>query len=241
MGSRTFGELLLRPTTFTRITPTPRFAPAAWTAQRYISDSASKSAARQQAPETATTPEVAAESPRRGANNTATRALDDLFAGPPSSSPANTRRDVNPAARVFGAEFSKPSARGRLSRAPGLEFNNMVMPDSYANPTLANKPETSTLAAQQTATFENYPRLNPAYGRTVDLDVSRGRDIVRGIGMLGSLITRNKVRVDIHRQRFHERGGLKRKRLNSERWRARFKQGFRGVTARVMELTSKGW
>ena len=110
------------------------------------------------------------------------------------------------------------------------------------NPNLSNKPsDASSLAVQQEETFSSYPRLNPTYGRTVELDASRGRDIVRGIGMLGSLVARNKVKADFNRQRFHERGGLKRKRLASERWRARFKQGFRDITGRVTELTRKGW
>ena len=118
----------------------------------------------------------------------------------------------------------------------------MDMPDTLLNPSLANKPSSaSSLAVQQEEMFGNYPRLNPTYGRTVELDASRGRDIVRGIGMLGSLVARNKLKSDFHKQKFHERGGLKRKRLLSERWRARFKVGFREVTGRVTELTRKGW
>ncbi|KAJ4317659.1 hypothetical protein N0V94_004813 [Neodidymelliopsis sp. IMI 364377] len=234
MGSRAFGELLLRPSTFTRITP----ATTRWTAQRYITDSASKPAAR---PARNNTRDAAASgaTPQRSSSETTSQVLDDLFSspaprGPDPSSPSERYN------HVFGAEFSKPS-RGRLARTPGLNFDDMLTPDSLANPTLANKPTPSTLAAQQAATFENYPRLNPTYGRTVTLDASRGRDIVRGIGMLGSMMARNKVKTDLNRQRYHERGGLKRKRLNSERWRARFKKGFMAVTTRVTELTRKGW
>lgn len=58
---------------------------------------------------------------------------------------------------------------------------------------------------------------------------------------MGSLMGRNRVKYDFNKQRFHERPGLKRKRLASERWRARFKKGFSHVTARVSELTRKGW
>jgi hypothetical protein len=118
----------------------------------------------------------------------------------------------------------------------------MAMTDADINPSLANKPlHGPSLAVQQEETFVQYPRLNPTYGRTVELDASRGRDIVRGIGMLGSLMARNKVKSDFNKQRFHERGGLKRKRLASERWRARFQKGFRDITYRVTELTRKGW
>ncbi|UPX20727.1 uncharacterized protein EKO05_0010951 [Ascochyta rabiei] len=253
MGSRAFAERLLRPSTFTRIAPSS-------TAHRCLSTTIPRPAARParpEAPGSATTPQVAAAAaPQRPASTStststshaASQAIDDLFAGPPSSSSARgaaaAASDLAaPTARydhVFGAEFSKPS-RGRMARTQKLTFGDMIMPEDVANPSLANKPSPSSLAAQQTATFENYPRLNPTYGRAVDLDATRGRDLVRGIGMLGSLLARNKVKNDFNKQRFHERGGLKRKRLNSERWRARFQQGFRDVTARVMELTGKGW
>ncbi|KAJ4359123.1 hypothetical protein N0V95_002447 [Ascochyta clinopodiicola] len=258
MGSRAFAERLLRPSTFTRITPS--WTAPSWTAQRCLATTTPRLAARparREKPEAATTPEVAAASPQRPASTSTStstsdatsQAIDDFFAGPPSSSPSegaapSTASDnASPTARldhVFGANFSKPT-RGRMARTQKLNFGDMIMSEGVTNPSLANKPSPTSLAAQQSATFENYPRLNPTYGRSVDLDVSRGRDIVRGIGMLGSLMARNKIKSDFNKQRFHERGGLKRKRLNSERWRARFKQGFRDVTGRVMELTSKGW
>jgi small subunit ribosomal protein MRP21 len=118
----------------------------------------------------------------------------------------------------------------------------MSLPTDMLDPNQSNKPsEAANLETQQKETFAMYPRLNATYGRTVELDVSRGRDLVRGIGMLGSLVARNKIKREQQKQRYHERGGLKRKRLNSERWRARFKIGFNSVTRRVSELTSKGW
>ncbi|KAF2999913.1 hypothetical protein E8E13_008786 [Curvularia kusanoi] len=253
MGSRAFGELLLRPSTFTRITPAARLTPGFTITQRSLSSSIPKSAAQNaEKPSTATTPEIAASSPRqqRAPRNAATAAIDDLFSAMPTPNaasgtglsagdPQTPSSSSSSAERVFGASFSRPS---RTARRPNLQFDTMMMPaDSLSNPSLANKPNPSTLAAQQSATFENYPRLNPTYGRSVDLDASRGRDIVRGIGMLGSLVARNKIKMDFNKQKFHERGGLKRKRLNSERWRARFKKGFQQVTGRVMELTRKGW
>jgi small subunit ribosomal protein MRP21 len=125
---------------------------------------------------------------------------------------------------------------------PKLNFDDMSLPSDLLDPNLSNKPsDAANLATQQQETFANYPRLNPTYGRAVELDTARGRDLVRGIGMLGSLVARNKVRAEMMKQRFHERGGLKRKRLNSERWRARFKKGFNDITKRVSELTGKGW
>lgn len=232
MGSRAFGELLLRPSTFTRLTPA-RLAPS-WPA-RYISHTSSSSAASPpQNPETASTPEVAAQSPAQPSQNEANAAIDSLFSAPP----ADTTQAPSQTNRLFGEHFS---ARGpRSQRPPKLAFDNMLGAETIQNPSKLNK-ATASLELQQKATFEQYPRLGPEYGRTVKLDVARGRDIVRGIGMLGSLMARNKVKSDFNKQRFHERGGLKRKRLASQRWRARFRQGFQSVTGRVMELTRKGW
>ncbi|KAH7382573.1 hypothetical protein DE146DRAFT_669171 [Phaeosphaeria sp. MPI-PUGE-AT-0046c] len=187
-------------------------------------------------------------------------AIDSLFASSPRqarSPPTTYARRQNESsssdqvraarnAHVFGAGFMNnpdSSFRKGSRRAPSLNFGDMMNSDnSFVDPKLSNKPsESATLAVQQEETFANYPRLNPTYGRMVELDVSRGRDLVRGIGMLGSLMARNKVRRDMMTQRFHERPGLKRKRQASERWRARFKQGFNHVTRRVSELTGKGW
>ena len=49
------------------------------------------------------------------------------------------------------------------------------------------------------------------------------------------------MRADSTRQRFHERGGLKRKRLRRERWRRRFMEGFKGTVGRVKGLRNQGW
>ena len=249
MGSRAFGELLSK-STFTRITPAARFT-AAWPAQRGFSSTVARSAQGPLSPETtATPPDAAASSPQPAARQDANSAIDSLFANGPDAANNNNSRNTaglfgasapssNPGERVFGASFSKPSG---VARRPNLQFD-MMLPadDSLSNPTLSNKPNASTLATQQASTFENYPRLNPTYGRSVELDASRGRDIVRGIGMLGSLVARNKIKRDFQTQRYHERGGLKRKRLNSERWRRRFNLGFKHITGRVIELTRKGW
>ncbi|KAF1913206.1 hypothetical protein BDU57DRAFT_521960 [Ampelomyces quisqualis] len=191
-------------------------------------------------------------------DNEASSRLNVLFSGLPSqrrrpaqSAPPTqpTSNDEARAARgnhVFGADFSSPSSSG-FRRPPNrgppkLNFDDMATPIGMLDPNLSNKPsEAANLATQQEETFANYPRLNPTYGKTVDLDAGRGRDLVRGITMLGSLVARNKIKSEMMSQRFHERGGLRRKRLASLRWRARFKTGFTSITKRVSELTAKGW
>lgn len=254
---RALGERLLRPSmlasTAIRIsTPRQRLVqrPPPWTARGLASTSAPS------APQPAFKVDVqekerdqdhgSPQSPRRAGDDETSQAIDSLFSGLPNTRPrpsqagSSDQGRVARASRVFGSEFSSPN-RVRSRKPPGLNFGDMAMPEELSNPTLANKPADTSFVQQQEETFANYPRLNPTYGRTVDLDPSRGRDIVRGIGMLGSLMARNRVRKDVSKQKFHERGGLKRKRLHSERWRARFKRGFEQVTARVSELTKKGW
>jgi small subunit ribosomal protein MRP21 len=152
--------------------------------------------------------------------------------------PANSSDEAN-AARMhhkFGEGFSPFRSGGQ--RKPTLDFAEMLQPDDGL-PSDVSLPVTK--APEIPESEKIYPRLNASYGRVVELDETRGRDLVRGISILGSLMGRNKVRQDFMKQKFHERPGLKRKRLLSVRWRARFKKGFTQVTGRVTELTRKGW
>ncbi|KAL1846420.1 hypothetical protein Daus18300_014263 [Diaporthe australafricana] len=82
-------------------------------------------------------------------------------------------------------------------------------------------------------------RLRPSIGRTVHL--TNKLDLARGLGMLNARVRGNKVSQDFNKQRYHERPGLKRKRLRGERWRVRFKDGFKATCSRVQELARQGW
>ncbi|RYP70674.1 hypothetical protein DL771_005278 [Monosporascus sp. 5C6A] len=82
-------------------------------------------------------------------------------------------------------------------------------------------------------------RLVPRLGRTVH--VSMNVDVARSFKILAIQVAQNRIRQDFQYQRFHERPGLKRKRLKSERWRKRFKKGFKETVRRVRELTKQGW
>lgn len=82
-------------------------------------------------------------------------------------------------------------------------------------------------------------RLRPVIGRTITLQGNV--DVARALNLLNMKVSSNKVKADANKQRFHERPGLKRKRLRRERWRARFKQGFKATCSRVRELAKQGW
>lgn len=264
MASRAFCELLLRPSSFTRIQPH---------SLRWLSQTPARSAQPARQEDDADPYSLKPRRPREteglqnesqqqqqqqqrrrpASQSDTTRAINSLF-HLPTNAPRNSgsSADEMRAARTtsaFGANFSPPGAgrgRGRGANRPTrLNFDDMdAIPGEGNSDAFGMAPQETTaqaLARQQEEAFASYPRLNPSYGRTIDLDPTRGRDIVRGIGMMGSMMARNKVKLDFNRQKFHERGGLKRKRLNSERWRARFKEGFKQVTGRVNELTRKGW
>lgn len=59
--------------------------------------------------------------------------------------------------------------------------------------------------------------------------------------LLERLCRDQKIKQKYHSQKFHERPGLRRKRLKSSRWRARFKKGFQATVGRVLELKRQGW
>ena len=84
-------------------------------------------------------------------------------------------------------------------------------------------------------------RSCPAVGRTIEVVPLKGVDFGRALRNLGIACAANKVRADQMRQRFHERPGMKRKRLKSERWRKMFKESFKATVARVREMRRKGW
>ena len=82
-------------------------------------------------------------------------------------------------------------------------------------------------------------RLRPSAGRTVNITGSV--DVARAFRVLGIQTSRNQMKRDLRLQRYHERPGLKRKRLVGERWRKRFRGGFVATVVRVQQLKKMGW
>lgn len=81
----------------------------------------------------------------------------------------------------------------------------------------------------------------PSLGRTIELNAAKGVDLGRALTRLGQLTRQNRIQQDRKSQRFYERPGLKRKRLRSERYRARFKAGFLATVEKVKAMRRKGW
>ncbi|CCX16401.1 hypothetical protein FPQ18DRAFT_16464 [Pyronema domesticum] len=80
------------------------------------------------------------------------------------------------------------------------------------------------------------PKMGPTAGRSVVVTA----DVAQAFMRLRSILSQNRVQKDVYSQRFHERPGLKRKRLASERHRRRFKEGFKRMVSIVMDMKAKG-
>ncbi|MCJ1413537.1 hypothetical protein MMC19_007643 [Ptychographa xylographoides] len=84
-------------------------------------------------------------------------------------------------------------------------------------------------------------RLDAFVGRSEEVDDTKGVDLARALRKLEYKCIYNNVKRDAASQRFHERPGLKRKRLKSERWRKNFQLGFKAVVTKVIKMRNKGW
>ena len=118
-----------------------------------------------------------------------------------------------------------------------LDVNAPARPSTAASRRNADLPPSIPAIPEKPLPF----KLNASVGRSVTVDSERGMDVGRAFRTLEIQCARNSVRKDFMRQRFHERAGLKRKRLRSERWRRRFKEEFKGTIAMVQKMRAQGW
>ncbi|RPA72717.1 hypothetical protein BJ508DRAFT_419340 [Ascobolus immersus RN42] len=82
------------------------------------------------------------------------------------------------------------------------------------------------------------PKMGPTAGRSIP--VMNG-DLSGAINQMKAAMSKNNVKHDWRAQRFHERPGLKRKRLRRERHRARFKEGFKRMVNVIIGMKAKGY
>ncbi|KAL5596710.1 hypothetical protein BROUX41_006598 [Berkeleyomyces rouxiae] len=154
--------------------------------------------------------------------------------------------------KVFGQPNPKPSAgNAGTSVAPSQK------PPQEPNPAIWNwtggldRTELSALLhdSDPTAPLRNTMPKRPRFKQTVRLAPSTGRtvhltpntDAGSALRILNTRVRQNGLPKLVRLQRAHERPGLKRKRLKSERWRARFRESFLSTVSRVQELTKQGW
>lgn len=140
----------------------------------------------------------------------------------------------NSAAQAMREKFGEPLLNA-LSTRRGLDIGRMNTGSTQRGELVSMK---TPVAADTAAPIF---KLNASTGRSIKIDDNRQMDLGRAFNQLEIKCSVNKVRADFNSQRFHERPGVKRKRLRQVRWRRRFKVGFQAVVARVEELRRKGW
>ncbi|TID23725.1 hypothetical protein E2P81_ATG03292 [Venturia nashicola] len=129
----------------------------------------------------------------------------------------------------YPATYEQPGSKSKYSY-----MEDLVFPYSDQSTQVETAPRERVLT-------ELPIRLSAKMGRTLDVDPGKPNDLGTKMSQLNGLVARNKIRSDFNKQKFHERGGMKRKRLKSERWRTRFKNEFRKTVLRVQVLRKKGW
>lgn len=83
-------------------------------------------------------------------------------------------------------------------------------------------------------------RMDAYMGRAQTVDPDR-LPLGRALGYMKQKLMVEQVKATLRAQRFHERPGLRRKRLKSERWRKRFMEGFRHMVVKVKKMKAQGW
>ena len=183
----------------------------------------------------------------------------DLKKSASSTQPSRTSRFSSPRAQANNPpsrglavekEIGRPAARSSMDDL----MNSLLTPMSESRRTNnASNPRdirskldpmgnTRTRPSPPPVQVERPPmKLGPTLGRTVYVDPARGVDVGRAFRQMETMCARNKIRRDSIRQRFHERPGLKRKRLKSERWRRRFKEAFKETIHMVQKMKNQGW
>ena len=163
--------------------------------------------------------------------------LDNVFgykgSPGPQKSPLSSADLVQ---KSYEEDIYRPENESRASRQGSIS-SSMKMPNdaSPASTRSTSHAVSAKLPApRNTATIKSRPSL----GRTVNVTAA---GVARALQVLAREVRDNNVRADQKRQRFHERAGLKRKRLKSERWRKRFQIAFRATVQKVQEMRRKGW
>lgn len=131
--------------------------------------------------------------------------------------------------------FSSPGSRS----SGGIDLSRMQNPPSHNGPGLESE-MMSIINSTMLPKTEKIPiRLSPSIGKTIK--VQGNIDVARGFKLMEQSCTRNGVRRDAQYQKFHERRGMKKKRLLRVRWRKRFMAGFKATVGRVKKLKKQGW
>ena len=150
-----------------------------------------------------------------------------------SASSTSSFRDMFSRPRQQGSDGLKPGEIARSMQMPGLRGSSSPGQDMASKAIAASEPP----ARRNKHTI----RSRPSVGRTIEVEPKAGVDLGQALRKLGILIAVNKVRHEQKMQRYHERPGLRRKRVKSERYRKRFMESFNAAVSRVKDMKRQGW
>lgn len=125
-----------------------------------------------------------------------------------------------------------------ITNRPGTLVDKMMKPRTVAN---VSEDVSAVIEKMVRPRADRTIVSRPSLGRTIELNAAKGVDLGRALTRLGQLTRQNRIQQDRKSQRFYERPGLKRKRLRSERYRARFKAGFLATVEKVKAMRRMGW
>jgi len=160
---------------------------------------------------------------------------------PPTDSSASMMDASFKASQYYESGARGDRSPGSLSRLMNFPNSPGAETSSDPNDFLSDQRSSRQLHLLEARRAKRSIRSRPSLGRTIDVDPDRGADFGRALRRLEILCAVNRVRADQNRQRFHERPGMKKKRLKSERWRRLFRESFRATVGRVKEMRRKGW
>lgn len=185
------------------------------------------------------TPPKSPPSRRFAADQTVAKLLDqtlDSLPNPAKREPStpNIHTSADRTRNALGSFLE----RERGPRTPGQVAQSMNFPTPADNPQVSLL---NNIRLKPAVRAKRTIRSRPTVGRTIEVNQEGGQHVASALKKLDILCSVNRIRADLSRQRFHERPGLKRKRLKSERWRKLFKASFKMTVARVQEMRRKGW
>ena len=179
-----------------------------------------------------TTPEKKYMNPKISAK------LDELF--PPKDNPPPPSAT---AAYVDNA-YRSWADKSQAGLTPGSIAGSMLMPGNKDGSRMGQRVNANLFAnhpGQSRRRLKRTIRSSPTVGRTVEVEEKAGVDLGRAFQKLARLISDNHVRDDQYLQKYHERPGLKRKRLKHIRWQRLFKAGFQATVQRAIQMRKQGW
>ncbi len=146
-----------------------------------------------------------------------------------------TSADMVERSRTENRRKDFAAAEKLTSRQRGFAYG-MKMP-----PRISESRQQDFLQLQEPTRAVATIKSRPSLGRTIEVMPERGLDLGRALRSLEVNCAVNNVRGDAAQQKFHERPGMKRKRLHSVRWRRNFRLGFKAVIGKVRAMRRKGW